>query len=190
MDSINSTCKKTYYPAYHSDGVRKLSDIKWIILHDEEASTAKNSASYFQSPASGGSAHLCVDDIECYRCLANSVIPWGARSAFGANTHGFHIEQAGFAKWSMVLWKSHLNTLKRAAYKTAFHCHKFNIPPVFVTAADLPNKKGVTTHAEVTTASKRLDPSNAWKYDHTDPGFGWPRTLFMWWVKRYYDQMK
>lgn len=189
MDPYNKSCSKEFYPAYHDQGSRTLSAIKWIVLHDEEAPTARGSAAYFMSPNSGGSAHLCVDDKECYRCLPNSAIPWGAKSSFGANTYGFHIEQAGYAKWSLVLWKSHLNTLKRAAYKTAYHCKKFNVPVQFVTADELPNKEGITTHAEISKASKRLDPGNAWQYDHTDPGFGWPRTLFMWWVKKFYNQM-
>ena len=33
---------------------------------------------------SGGSAHICSDENECFRCLDNDTIPWGAASAFGA----------------------------------------------------------------------------------------------------------
>src|SRR4029077_17905279 len=99
-DPIKADCRVDYLPAYHSSGKRNTNDVHWIILHDEEAPTAKGSAAYFKSPNSGGSAHLCVDDDACYRCLLNADIPWGSASAFGANTHGFHIEQAGYAKWS------------------------------------------------------------------------------------------
>ena len=190
-DAISADCRLDYLPAYHSSGTRHLLEIFWIVMHDEEAPTAQSAASYFKSASSGGSAHLCVDDNVCYRCLENEAIPWGASSApqIGANTHGFHIEQAGYAKWSAVVWSSHRRTLQRAAYKAAFHCRKFKIQPVFVTAAELPGKRGITTHAEITKASKRLDPEHAYAYDHTDPGLGWPRSKFMALVRGYFTEL-
>lgn len=187
-DPIKAACKTDYFPAYHSSGIRKWSDVWWIVIHDEEAPTAKNAAQYFHSPNSGGSAHLCIDKDECYRCLPNAVIPWGAASAFGANTHGFHIEQAGYASWTKAQWEAHLQQMERVAYKTALHCHVFKIPPVFVTAAELPKKHGITTHAEVSAASRRIDPANKSRYSHTDPGPNWPRDHFMLLVKSYYDK--
>src|SRR4051812_16721402 len=131
MDPISATCHKTYYPAVHQSGSRNLRDIHWIVMHDEEAPNAKWAAAYFRDPESGGSAHLCVDDDACYRCLPNEAIPWGSSSSFGANTHGFHIEQAGYASYSAVVWKKHINTLRRAAYKAALHCLLFDIPTVW-----------------------------------------------------------
>lgn len=183
-DPIIAPCRKDYYPAVHDSGRRPVSAIWWIVLHDEEASTAAGAAQWFRNPKSGGSTHLCVDDQACYRCLANVTVPWGAASSFGANRHGFHIEQAGYARWSAVVWMSHLATLRRAAYKTALHCKAFKVPVQFVTAAELPDKHGITTHAEVTAASRRLDPAG--DYTHTDPGLLWPRWLFMRLVRGYY----
>jgi hypothetical protein len=159
VSAINSDCDKRFFPAYHQSGTRELSDIYWIGLHDEEAASAAGSASYFRDPKSGGSAHICVDDIECYRSLANETIPWAMASApqLQANLHGWHIEQAGFAKWSLIVWKKHIATLRRAAFKAAYHGILFKHPqPVqFVTAADLiaygrggPLKKGITTHGK------------------------------------------
>lgn len=180
MTPTKATCKLDFYPAFHDSGTRDLHDIKWVVLHDEEAPTAKSAAAYFKTRMAGGSAHLCVDDRECYRCLPNTFIPWGASSSFGANTHGFHIEQAGYARWTGGVWRrKHMRTLNRAAYKTALHLHRFKIPAQFVSAAELPHKHGVTTHAEVSKASRRLDPAHAWQYTHSDPGLGWPRRLFM-----------
>jgi hypothetical protein len=57
-----------------------------------------------------------VDDGQCFRTLENDVIPWGAK---GANTNGFHIEHAGFAKWERRKWMSHEGTLRRGAFKAA-----------------------------------------------------------------------
>ena len=185
MRSLASPCSLTYFPAYHTSGTRPLDLVRWIVMHDEEAPTARSAAEYFKSPDSGGSAHLCVDDQKCFRCLANDVIPWGARSCILANERGFHIEQAGYAAWSAVLWQKHWRTLNRAAYKTAVHCKVFGLPVQFVTAAELP----VTTHAEITKASKRLDPAHAWRYTHTDPGPLWPRRLFMRQVAKYHASL-
>lgn len=181
-----TTCDRSYR-AYHKSGTR--SKVKWIVLHDEEASTAQSAAMYFTLPASGGSAHLCVDDAHCFRCLRNSEVAWGAASAFDANEYGLHIEQAGFARWSLVLWSRHRDTLRRAAYKTALHCSYFNVPPEWVPAADLPGRHGVTTHAEVSAASRRLDPRNASRYSHSDPGPFWPRRTFMNYVRSYYAEI-
>jgi hypothetical protein len=187
---LQAACSRVYFPAYHTSGLRRLADVWWIVLHDEEAATAATAARYFRSANSGGSAHLCIDKDECFRCLPNEAIPWGAASAFGANTHGFHIEQAGFATWTIAQWEAHLGELERAAYKTAYHCKLFGIPPVWVPAASLPQKHGVTTHAEVSAASRRLDPANAARYTHSDPGPGWPRVHFMSLVAEHYRQLE
>jgi hypothetical protein len=187
-DPILHPCRRDYTAA-HWSGKRDTKAIRWIVLHDEEAPTALSAAAWFENPLSAGSAHLCVDDTVCYRCLANDQIPWGAASAFGANTHGIHIEQAGYARWSATVWSTHMRTLRRAAYKTALHCRAFDIPIRFVDAAHLPWWRGITTHREVTLASKRIDPQHAYLYTHTDPGPFWPRRTFMRMVRAYASQM-
>jgi len=181
---IATPCSREFYPASRTSGKRPLNGITLIVWHDEEASTARSAAIYFHDPRKpqdggpGGSAHLCVDDDECYRCLPNEAIPWGAPNA---NENGFHIEQAGFAKWSAVIWRKHVNTLRRCAYKTAVHCKQFGIPTVFLKAADLKaGKHGITTHREV---------SKAFGGTHTDPGPLYPIPLVMWLVRRYYKDL-
>lgn len=194
-DPIKAVCHRTFYPAFRSSGVRPVSAIKWIVMHDTEGGTARSVARFFKGPFSGddgGSTHLVVDDFECQRCLLDVAVPWGARSAskISANFHGLHIEQCGRASWSTEQWLEHERTLKRGAYKAALHCFKFGIPPIFVTAPGLlAGREGVTTHNEITQASKAADPANAWKYDHTDPGTGWPRALFMKWVRAFHTDL-
>lgn len=174
---ISANCSRKYHAA-HDSGTRPLDRIRWIVLHDEEASTAESAAQWFANPDSRGSAHLCVDDLICYRTLDNVDIPWAAQ---GANEQGFHIEQAGFARWSLAIWKTHRQTLRRAAYKAAFHCHAFGIPPTFRFARDLKlGYKGITTHAECT---------KAFGGSHTDPGPFWPRRYFMSLVRSYYADL-
>ncbi len=172
---VDALCDQTY-TAVHTSGVRKPEDVRWIVLHSAEGDTAKGTAIYFTTQASGGSAHLCVDDDECYRTLRNIDIPWAAP---GANTAGLHIEQAGHAAWTSAQWRKHDMTLRRAAYKTALHCDFFGIPTTFRTHLGLRrNLPGITTHWEVTQAFSD-------GVGHTDPGKGWPRDLFMRYVREY-----
>ena len=174
---IAAPCSRRYH-AVHTSGTRDTKIIRWIVLHDTESATAQAAAAWFANPNSQGSAHLVVDDTICYRTLANDEIPWAAP---GANAFGFHIEQAGFARWSAVVWRSHLVTLQRAAYKTAKHCYLFGIPTRFVDARALvAGQPGITSHAECT---------KAFGGDHTDPGPMWPRRLFMTLVRRYFDEI-
>ena len=176
MSAIRANCKTTYR-AKRSSGTRPNSAVKWIVMHSTEGGTAASNARYFASNSAEGSAHLVVDDKDCYRCLPNNAIPWAAPSA---NTQGFHIEQAGYAKWSAAEWEKHMHMLHRGAYKAALHSKLFKIPARFVTAAGLKKgTKGITTHAEVSKAF----PNNAG--NHHDPGEGWPRDLFICLVKHY-----
>lgn len=166
MDKITAGCRMPYR-AYHRSGSRPQSSIRLIVLHSTEGGgSAANVARYFESPQSGGSAHLVIDDNACYRCLRNTDIPWGAP---GANTDGFHIEQLGYAKWSKNEWLKHEHMLDRVAYKMAYHAHLFKIPLVVLTPAQVAaGKRGICTHATVTKAYPELHGS------HTDPGTGYP----------------
>ena len=64
-------------------GRRDLSQIGLIVIHCTQSNSARSSAQWFENTRAQGSAHLVVDDVECYRTLDNEVIPWGAK---GANT--------------------------------------------------------------------------------------------------------
>jgi N-acetyl-anhydromuramyl-L-alanine amidase AmpD len=158
------------------------------VLHDTESASALGTARYFTQPNSGGSAHYVIDTRDIFQCLADNEVPWGARSAsqISANTRGMHIEQVGFARWNKEQWYDNIEMLLRTAWITARIAKKYKIPAVFVTSFNLinsPKLKGITTHNEISLASKKLDPSNASRYDHTDPGPNWPRALFMTMVK-------
>jgi hypothetical protein len=169
------------YKARRVSGRRPLAVIDWIVLHSTEGPSAAGAAAWFANDLSRGSAHLAVDDRECYRTLDAAQIPWGAP---GANYRGFHIEMAGYARWTALIWsRQHRRTLSRAAYKAALHCRKYGIPPTFRTAAQLRRgEPGVTTHNEC---------SKAFGGTHWDPGPGWPRLAFMsalrWHYKRLAD---
>jgi N-acetylmuramoyl-L-alanine amidase len=176
---VSATCN-TQYHAVHNSGTRPLSEIDLVVMHATQGGTARSVASYFASQDSGGSAHLTVDDYDCYRSLRDDEIPWGAP---GANYHGFHIEQCGWSSWLRSMWSNtHRKTITRAAYKTAFHCKRYGIQRRFLTHDQLARgmRDGITTHWECT---------QAFGGDHTDPGNGWPRLLFMTLVKSYYASL-
>jgi hypothetical protein len=176
---IPQNCSKEYH-ALRQSGTRPLDQIWWIVLHDTEGSSAKAAATWFENPKAQGSSNVVVDDNICYQVLEENQIPWGAP---GANYHGWHIEQAGFATWSNILWSStHRNTMRRAAYRAAVRCYKFKIPAKFVKADGLKlGVKGITTHAECT---------KAFGGNHTDPGSGYPMPVFITMVQYYLNGIK
>jgi hypothetical protein len=177
MAGISATCSRKY-TAVHNSGTRNVSTIRWVVIHDTEGDTAAGAAVGFTNPASGGSTHLVVDDDMCFRTLSNEDIPWGAE---GANAKGFHIEIAGYAKWTRAQWLLRERRLRRAAFKTALHCVTFGIPARWVGPYWLRlGRKGVTTHA---------DCAKAFGGNHTDPGAGFPKDKFMEWTRQYVREL-
>jgi hypothetical protein len=166
------------YAAVRQSGRRSLSQIGLIVIHCTQSNSARSSAQWFENTRAQGSAHLVVDDVECYRTLDNEVIPWGAK---GANTRGFHIEIAGFAEWNHGEWMKHEQALRRAAYKAAMHAKKFGIPIRWLTPEQLKaGQKGFVTHAMCTTAFGGT---------HSDPGRQCPTDQLLEWAKAFADEL-
>lgn len=169
--AFSKPCDKSY-TAVHNSGKRPLKDITLWVVHVGEAPSALDIAKYFTSKDSGGSAHLAIGNQQCFRCLANDVIPWGA---VGANTNGVHAEHAGYAAWDRHKWiTDNSNLLSRSAYKCAAHCKNLRIRPVFITAADMiaGTHNGITTHHQVNLyAITKHIPGD---HTHTCPGLGFP----------------
>lgn len=171
-----TTCDTTYR-AVHDSGSRPLSAVTTAVIHctesDEGAHAARGVAAYFATQASGGSTQLVVDDLECYRCLPNDVVPWGAPPL---NKCGFHIEIVGRVEWTGKQWAAHMESIRRAAFK--FHQNVPKIPKVWLTVADLRagKRRGYTSHANISRAFGQSD--------HTDPGLHFPYAAFMDEVKR------
>ena len=156
------------FDADKRSGTRPLSAIRWIVLHCTQSNSARSSAQWFANPDSAGSAHILVDDRECYRTLGNEVIPWGAP---GANKMGWHVEHAGFAEWTRQKWLSHEETVRRGAFKCAQHAVKFGIPVDLLSDDELRRgRKGFITHAQCT---------RVFGGSHTDPGTNFPFDRFL-----------
>ena len=173
----DSACSRQY-TAVRQSGRRNLAQIGVIVIHCTQSNSARSSAQWFENTRAQGSAHLVVDDVECYRTLDNEVIPWGAK---GANTRGFHIEIAGFAEWSQGEWMKHREALRRAAYKAAVHAKKFGIPIRWLTPAQLKaGQKGFVTHAMCT---------QAFGGTHSDPGRQCPTDHLLDWAIEFAEEM-
>jgi hypothetical protein len=170
LHDLKAPCDRTY-TAHFVDGKRPLSQIRLIVLHDTEGSTAQGAASWFQNPASQGAAHFCLDANHCYRTCDPTTVAFGAP---GANEDGLHFEQAGFASWTRQQWLTlGRGTIERTAYRTALWADKLGIPARWLTDKQLANgtAKGFTTHRQIT----RVLPGGT----HTDPGQNYPRDIFM-----------
>lgn len=167
-DPVGASCNPAHR-AVHNSGRRPLSVISLQVIHDQESPTALAAAMWFTNPAAGGSATYTNDDYECFRCLFDNQIPWGAP---GANYHGLHYEQAGFARYHTPDWMRHYRTIDRTAWKIARDARHYRIPIRWLTAADLRagHIHGQTSHAQCTLA---------FGGSHTDPGRGYPKMVLM-----------
>jgi len=165
--------------AAHDSGVRSSSWIKHVLIHSTEGGTAASVAAFFATTAQA-STQLVIDDRECYRCVPDLVIPWGAP---GANRSGLHIEHCGYARWTRADWLRHRPMLERSAAKAAQWCQVYRIPRRWVTPAELARGvAGFATHAD---ASIAFPPNGG----HHDPGLGFPRDLYLELVQRYYREL-
>lgn len=160
--------------AVHFGGSRDANQIRLIVLHDTESDDARTAALWFANPASAGSAHYVVDDLECFHPLDDGTVPWGAKGG-RSNENGIHIEQAGRYDWTRDQWLAHRATIERAAAIAQNKAREFGIPLVFLTADDLKaqgeSARGITDHWEITKAFG-VD-------DHVDPGSSYPVDVFM-----------
>lgn len=153
-----------------------MRSIDLIVMHSMEApekgETAENVASYFAGRnAPMASAHYCIDDNSIIQCVRDHDVAYAAP---GANHNGLHFEHAGYARQSTAEWSDPFSDamLRRSATIVAAKCKQYGIPPEYRRAADLKaGARGITTHFEVTQAFRQSD--------HTDPGKGFPISMFI-----------
>lgn len=170
--------------ALHDSGPRSRDSVKLIVLHSTEGGTALSNANWFANPRSEGSANMVVDDSFAYRTLPDLVVPWAAP---GANTQGWHMEHCGYARWSRADWLSHDLMLRRSAYKVAKRCKAFSVPPRWVGPLGIRlGRKGLTTHRDVSYAYPVQARAAGF---HVDPGLGFPRDVYLDYVKGYLAEM-
>lgn len=165
---VRRECSPRYY-ARRTSGRRRLSEIRYLVVHCTQSSSAVAAARWFADDRSRGSAHVVVDDFECYRTLQPSMIPWGAP---GVNRSGWHLELAGYAQWTGKEWMRRRSTLERGAFKLALHARAFGIPLQRLTNRELAagRKRGVIDHRQA---------SRVFGGSHWDVGDGFPWTFFL-----------
>jgi len=184
--NVTARCSKQYFPAKNDSGPRPRSYIRSVVIHCTEGHSDEGAAGYFHqggtSAHPAGSTQLVVDDDSCYRCLRDLTIPWGAPPL---NSHGVHIEQAGFSAWTRDEWLQHRGTIRRAAFHAARWCKAYGIPRVWLDADNLHAKgesaRGLTSHNNVSLAFRQST--------HTDPGPHYPVDLFMRELNAFYKRL-
>ena len=146
-----------------------------VVIHTMEIPERKGAAlacaNWFANPASGVSAHYCVDAETTIQCVRETDIAWHAR---GGNANSIGIELAGFARQDTAAWADAYSTamLERAATLVAEVCRRRGIPVRRLRPADLVTaKRGLTGHADVSAAFHESD--------HWDPGPAFPWTRFL-----------
>jgi hypothetical protein len=133
---------------------------------------AKNIANYFHNTTRAASAHYVVDPGVIYQCLKETTIGYHAPP----NTGSIGIELCDPQTGSASRWAdaNHQAMLELAAGLTREVAHRWNVPIVKLSAADLKaGKRGICGHVDV---------SNAWHLtDHGDPmeagPFPWPEFM-------------
>lgn len=159
----------------HDGGLRRSSQIRYVVIHDAEGGSAKGVANYGATTDRSVSWHFTCDNDYLIRCLPDSFIAWAAPPC---NTNGLQLELCGFARWSRFQWYLHQSTLKRGAWQVAAWCRAYNIPARWLTNQELDEgeDKGIVTHAQVSQVFGMSD--------HSDPGKNFPRGYFMRLVRR------
>lgn len=166
--------------AYHTSAGSNASPTR-VVIHatagnrqpfpaESKSGVAHQTALYFTSPTSGGSAHYIADAAHEEHCVPDSVIAWHAPP----NEHSIGIEICANADYTRAQWLDPAvwPAVTRAAARTRELCLRFGIPMVKLSSADLlAGKHGICGHVDV---------SNAWhQTSHTDPGPGFPWDRFM-----------
>ena len=173
------TCKRRR--ARWDSGPRPPGWVRHVVIHSTEGGTAASVAADFATRPRerGASTQLVIDDKECYRCVPDLVIPWGAP---GVNRSGLHIEHCGFAAWLRGEWLLHSPMLHDSAEKAALWCWLYHIPRRWLTVNELrAGKAGFCRHVD---ASRAFIGSG-----HTDPGAGFPGEAYLRLVKQFYKQI-
>jgi len=139
-------------------------------IHASDDGEARNTAHYFQSPSSGGSAHYIEDGHDEEHCVHDAAIAWHAPP----NTGSIGIEICAEAHYDAAQWGTAevKACMEKAAIRCAELCHRFGLSVVHLHAADLlAGKRGIAGHVDV---------SQAWHMsDHTDPGPNFPWAYFL-----------
>jgi len=143
----------------------------WVVLHSMEAplraGTAASCGRYFQSTPVYASSHVGVDPAGVVRYVPDERGCYGAER--NSNRRGWHIEQAGYARFSAE-WHSAEGKamIGHAAEAAAYACQRFGIP------ARMLGDREVTAFTPGFVSHAQLSRVFRIKGGHTDPGPNYP----------------
>jgi N-acetyl-anhydromuramyl-L-alanine amidase AmpD len=166
--------------AYHVSSGANEPPLHRVVIHTAECDCVPGAAagigSYFATSGSGGSAHYGVDPTTEGHYVHEAAIAWHAPP----NQWSIGVEIAGRASFTAAQWASAnaQAALHRAAARTADLVHRYGLPVVWLSSADLlAGKRGITGHVCV---------SRAWhQSSHVDPGVNFPIQQFLRLVQSY-----
>ncbi len=143
----------------------------WIVLHTMEAPLAAGTAAsvgrYFSTVPTYASTHVGADVGGVVRYVPDASGCYGAER--NSNTRGWHIEQAGYARYAAE-WRTPEGQamIGQAASAAAYAARRFDIPARALSDAELARfAPGITTHAQVSRVFRVAG-------GHTDPGTSYP----------------
>jgi N-acetyl-anhydromuramyl-L-alanine amidase AmpD len=166
--------------AYHVSSGANEPPLHRVVIHTAECDCSPGAATgignYFAQGSSGGSAHYGVDPAAEGHYVHEAAIAWHAPP----NQWSVGVEIAGRASFTAAQWQQ-VNVqaaLHRAAARTADLVHRYGLPVVWLSSADLlAGKRGITGHVCV---------SRAWhQSSHVDPGVNFPVRQFLQLVQAY-----
>lgn len=146
----------------------------WLVVHCTVSACvaygSRGIAQYFQSPASGGLAHLVVDPAHTVATLDEEHACWGAPP----NPGEVHLELCDPQTGPASRWADgdHQQMLHRAARVAADFCRRRALPVQRCTPAMLlAGQPGMPGHVDVSQAYGQSD--------HRDPGYDFPWTQWL-----------
>lgn len=170
-------------PAAYGRG-RPLGPPRVIVIHytagAERSTSAEDGAAYDAKRTDGVSTHYFHDRDSTVQCVHTTD---RANAAYWhGNRIGIQHELCGTVQ-TRAQWLDPASdaTLTNAARQVARDCHRWNIPAVQLTAAQVrAGQRGICGHADIT----RAYPEDGG--DHTDPGPAFPWDVFLDRVRRFH----
>lgn len=166
------------------DGGPRTVPIDLVVIHTMEYTEGPQGAEiigrdFATRPSDNkASSTIGVDSDSIVQYVPDSRIAYAAP---GANHNGIQIEIAGYSSQTHEQWldTKSVCTLALAADAAAQYAHKYNVPVVHLTNAELrAGNRGFVGHNQVSEVFK--------KSTHTDPGPNFPWEFFMGLVRVFY----
>lgn len=169
---LRGVVEKSVYNSKFTPG--RTAPLRWVVIHDMEApegSSTAESVSAWSARELGirSSWHVACDNDSSIQSVSAKNTAWHAPNA---NSGGFGIEQAGYARQSRSEWLDvySLAVIDRTARVAAAVCVEYGIPVKHLSNDEIrAGHKGIISHRDVTNAlnggSGHFDPGPSYPWD-------------------------